>query len=107
MAILGTPGGSRIITMVLGAMLALFEGEADPKAWVARPRLHHQYLPDLVSYEVGALDADQELGLVARSHQLKALDGRYGNMQAIHWDRNTGLVRAASDPRGGGSAEVR
>jgi len=41
LASLGTPGGSRIITMVLQGLLALDVGEA-PAAWVAQPRFHHR-----------------------------------------------------------------
>jgi len=44
--------------------------------------------------------------LRARGHELKPLDTGYGNMQAIYWDRKTGEVTAASDPRGIGSARV-
>ena len=50
LAILGTPGGSRIITMVLQALLSLDAGDP-PGTWVARPRFHHQYLPDRIQYE--------------------------------------------------------
>ena len=54
----GSPGGSRIITMVLLAVLDLLEDERDDlQQIVDRPRLHHQYLPDHVTYELGALDA--------------------------------------------------
>jgi gamma-glutamyltranspeptidase/glutathione hydrolase len=46
-AILGTPGGSRIISMVLLAILDLANGQG-PQSWVSLPRFHHQYLPDLI-----------------------------------------------------------
>ncbi|MFQ5644239.1 MAG: gamma-glutamyltransferase, partial [Thiogranum sp.] len=49
-AILGTPGGSRIITMVLLGILDLEAGNA-PQSWVSLPRFHHQYLPDVIQYE--------------------------------------------------------
>ena len=104
-AILGTPGGSRIITMVLLGILDLAAGNK-PDSWVSLPRFHHQYLPDMVSYEPGAFDADMIKALVARGHQLKPLDSTYGNMQAIYWDRKTGQVYAASDPRGVGDTRV-
>ena len=44
--ILGTPGGSRIISMVLLAILDFTEGKL-PQSWVGLPRFHNQYLPDL------------------------------------------------------------
>ena len=104
-AILGTPGGSRIVTMVLLAVLDMAEGNL-PQSWVSRPRFHHQYLPDEVQYEPGAFDSSLIEGLTARGHRLKALDSPYGNMQAIYWDKNNQRVYAASDPRGIGAAQV-
>ena len=49
-AILGTPGGSRIITMVTLAVLDALDGKP-PQEWVSRPRYHQQYLPDVVEGE--------------------------------------------------------
>jgi len=104
-AILGTPGGSRIITMVLLGILDLAAGNK-PDSWVSLPRFHHQYLPDAVQYEPGAFDDGLIKELTARGHRLKPLDSTYGNMQAIYWDRKTGQVYPASDPRGIGDARV-
>ena len=106
-AILGTPGGSRIITMVMLAVLDMASGDHQPASWVSRPRFHHQYLPDVVQYEPGAFDRAMIEGLTARGHRLKVLDSPYGNMQAIYWDRKDRRVYAASDPRGIGAAQVR
>jgi gamma-glutamyltranspeptidase/glutathione hydrolase len=104
-AILGTPGGSRIITMVLLGVLDLAAGEL-PDSWVVVPRFHHQFLPDVVQYEPGAFDGGLSEALVARGHAMQPLDSSYGNMQAIYWDRDNNRVYAASDPRGGGEARV-
>jgi gamma-glutamyltranspeptidase/glutathione hydrolase len=105
-AILGTPGGSRIITMVLLGILDLEQGHG-PASWVSRPRFHHQYLPDVIQYEPEALSPEVQQALRAQGHALKALERDYGNMQAIYWDYANQRVDAASDPRGIGSAEVR
>jgi gamma-glutamyltranspeptidase/glutathione hydrolase len=104
-AILGTPGGSRIITMVLLAVLDMADGNR-PQSWVSRPRFHHQYLPDTVQYEPDAFDRTMIEGLGALGHRLTALDAPYGNMQAIYWDKKHRRVYAASDPRGIGAARV-
>ena len=104
-AILGTPGGSRIITMVLlGSMEYLHGGDA--KAIVDRPRFHHQYLPDEVIYEPGAFAQATLDTLKKTGYVLRESDG-YGNMQAVVWDREKGALTAASDPRGIGEALVR
>ncbi|MDJ0807888.1 MAG: gamma-glutamyltransferase [Gammaproteobacteria bacterium] len=105
-AILGTPGGSRIISMVLLGILEMAEGRS-PAAWVERRRFHHQYLPDEIQFEQGALTEDVQEKLRHMGHKLKSLDRSYGNMQALVWRKKTGEVQAASDPRGLGLALVR
>ena len=103
-AILGTPGGSRIISMVLLAVLDFAEGNS-PKSWVSLPRFHHQYMPDEIQFELGAFHDLVKKDLENRGHQLKEQSRKYGNMQAILLDRKTGEIKAASDPRGEGSAQ--
>jgi len=105
-AILGTPGGSRIITMVLLGILEVIDGGDDPADWVAAPRVHHQYLPDEILFEAGALTGAMQQSLRARGHRLTEADFPYGNMQLLYWDRDADQVAAASDPRGIGAAEV-
>jgi gamma-glutamyltranspeptidase/glutathione hydrolase len=106
LAVLGTPGGSRIVTMVLLAVLDFVDGHG-PSSWVGEPRFHHQYLPDEVFYEPGAFSPQEVVRLEQMGHHLRALARPYGNMQAILWDRREGVVRAAADPRGEGEALVR
>jgi gamma-glutamyltranspeptidase/glutathione hydrolase len=103
-AILGTPGGSRIITMVLLGILELEKG-ATAQQWVTRPRFHHQYLPDKVFYEKNAFSMEQAAELELMGHHTSQLDSGYGNMQVINWDYVNG-VQAASDPRVAGQAVV-
>lgn len=103
--IIGTPGGSRIITMVLHGLLAWTEG-ADAAQIAALPRYHHQYLPDRVQFEPGAFSVEEQAELVRRGHVMQALDAPYGNMQAVTWHPASGKVEAAADPRGVGTARV-
>jgi len=98
-AVLGTPGGSRIITMVMLGILDYFDGN-DVKSWTALPRYHHQYLPDVLFYEPGAISAESIPALEARGHKLKQLNHKWGNMNAAHWNKKTGATEAATDPRG-------
>ncbi|MEJ2107140.1 MAG: gamma-glutamyltransferase [Acidiferrobacteraceae bacterium] len=102
---LGTPGGSRIISMVLLATLEFAEGRGTVADWVALPRYHHQYLPDVVTYEPGAFTAAELTELKKRGYELKELRP-YGNMQAVMWDKRNKRMSAASDPRGEGLAWV-
>ncbi|MCI0506088.1 MAG: gamma-glutamyltransferase [Gammaproteobacteria bacterium] len=104
--VLGTPGGSRIITMVLLGILEFANG-GTPETIVSLPRFHHQFLPDHIQYEEGTLSADEIEQLQARGHQLNQTSWRYGNMQAVMWDKVKNELSAASDPRMGGRAEVK
>ena len=106
LAILGTPGGSRIITMVFHGINAFIDG-GDATTIVTTPRYHHQYLPDLIQYEPDAFDADTIAELRLLGHELKPVENGFGNMQAVVWEREAGEITAASDPRGEGTARVR
>jgi len=98
-AVLGTPGGSRIITMVMLGILDYFDGN-DVNSWTALPRYHHQYLPDMLFYEKGAINPESIPALIARGHKLKEINYKWGNMNAASWDKQTGATAAATDPRG-------
>lgn len=104
-AILGTPGGSRIITMVLHGILAAIDGDSAQQI-VSLPRFHHQYLPDRIELEPDALGDEVIDELQLRGHAIRPLDDSFGNMQAIVWERRSGRVSAASDPRGIGRGVV-
>lgn len=106
LAILGTPGGSRIITMVLLGALAWIEG-ADAQGIVSLPRVHHQYIPDSVSFETGAINAELRNALIALGHELRESSRPWGNMQAITLDYANEALTAASDPRRHGGAAIR
>lgn len=103
-AVLGTPGGSRIISMVLLAALDFAAGN-DPKSWVHVKRFHHQYIPDQILYEKNGLTEDEVQGLQALGHQLMQTYN-YGNMQAVQLDKENKELSAASDSRGEGFASV-
>lgn len=106
-AVLGTPGGSRIITMVLLGLLDFFDGHP-VDSWVSKPRYHHQYLPDSLYTEKDALSPEIIEQLKAKGHNVKVSRGQWGNMHAVYWNKKTGEVDAASDPRTTtGSANVK
>lgn len=105
LAIIGTPGGSRIITMVLHGILAVTEGRT-AKQVVSQRRFHHQYLPDVVQFENKAFSVGEVIALQGMGHKLKQLRNSYGNMQIVILDKARNRVSAASDPRGEGLAKV-
>jgi gamma-glutamyltranspeptidase/glutathione hydrolase len=55
---------------------------------------------------LGGLSDEAQQDLRQRGHKLKENSRNYGNMHAILWNRVTGEVDAASDPRGEGAASV-
>ena len=105
MAVIGSPGGSQIITMVLLGSLRFYFDE-DVEEIVNGPRFHHQYLPDRVSYEPGAFDDETLLILQNKNHVLKQSKRSWGNMQLVVWDKRNKKMTAASDKRGLGEAKV-
>jgi len=104
--IVGTPGGSRIISMVLLASVGFMLNETPPVDWVNAPRFHHQFLPDVVQFEKGAFTPEVAAELRKRGHVLKPMRRQYGNMQAILWNRQSGSLIGISDHRGEGGGEV-
>jgi gamma-glutamyltranspeptidase / glutathione hydrolase len=105
LAILGTPGGSRIPTMVLLASLEFFNAKG-AISMVSAMRFHHQYLPDWLQFEPDTLSAFEQEKLKSMGYALMRLKQYYGDMQAISWDKDTNFVTATSDPRNIGLAET-
>ncbi|WP_220812449.1 gamma-glutamyltransferase [Pseudomonas paralcaligenes] len=105
LASFGTPGGSRIPSMVLLAVLDYLDGKP-VQQWTATPRYHHQYLPDVIEYEPDAFGPGQLSGLEMRGHRLKRVERGFGNQQVLLWHKRSGQVEAASDPRGVGRAAL-
>ena len=103
--IIGSPGGSYIISMVILGTLNYLDGMSAEQI-VAEPRYHHQYLPDVVEYEKGAFTESEIARLQAMGHKLEEGGRRWGNMEVITWDFASGKVEAASDPRGVGAGLV-
>ncbi len=115
--VIGTPGGSRIITMVLLGILG-YDAGLDAQQVAALPRYHHQWLPDEISAESGAFTPEVARQLQAMGHKVdlpgdSAEGGRgsshvWGNLQTVEWDRRSNTLSGGSDPRNPvGSAEVR
>ncbi len=102
-AVLGSPGGPTITTTVSQLVRALVDYGMTIDAAVAAPRLHHQWLPDMIWAE-DRLDAATERGLVERGHQIRKRGGM-GHANVIEVDRATGGFRAVADEsRDGGKA---
>lgn len=104
--ILGTPGGSRIISMVLQGVLH-FGNQLSASEIASAPRLHHQFLPDVVKLESEGFDEQLITLLEDKGHRVERMDRQYGDLQVIIQNHQNDKLDAASDPRGEGLAEVR
>ncbi|MFC0178738.1 gamma-glutamyltransferase [Thorsellia kenyensis] len=104
--VVGTPGGSRIITSVFQVLSNVFVFEMPLDKAVNAQRVHHQLLPkDTIFYDAYApIDDQQAKGLAAMGYQLEDQGWNMGDIQAI-LSRN-GQVHAVSDARGRGKSLV-
>jgi gamma-glutamyltranspeptidase / glutathione hydrolase len=96
-AVIGSPGGSTIITQVLEGILHFIDGESAQQI-AAHKRFHHQYMPDEVMVEDGTFDTATSEALTRMGYTLKQRES-WGFMNVVTWDRKTNKLDAASDPR--------
>ena len=98
---IGTPGGSRIISMVVLSVLEYLGSNAlVTDAVVSLPRYHHQYLPDRVQIEPESFDKDWLDELKRRGHNVEVYRRKWGNMQAVHCPNLQKNCVVLNDPRG-------
>ena len=97
--VLGSPGGSTIITTVAQVLMNIMDFGMEPLDAVAARRYHHQWSPDVVYHEEGAFTAAEAAELGKRGHDLKERS-LIGDVQLIMKDGRSLL--GVSDPRRGG-----
>ena len=68
--IVGSPGGSQIITTVAQAIHRLISYKMDVDMAINLPRIHHQWLPDVVKFEYGAISHDTQTILKSYNYEL-------------------------------------
>lgn len=109
LAVIGAPGGSRIITEVLLGILG-YDAGLGAQDVAALPRIHHQWMPDVISAEKGTLDVQTVTTLEAMGHKVNAGENTWGNLQTVSWDKRSNVLEAGTDPRnpvGKGAVEGR
>jgi gamma-glutamyltranspeptidase/glutathione hydrolase len=99
----GSPGGRTIINTVLQTIVNVIDFGMNIQEAVDAPRFHHQWLPDVISYERHGLSPDTRAILQARGHRL-AERSRQGAAQAIRYDAGSDVLEGAPDRRREGSA---
>lgn len=101
--ILGSPGGSTIITTVLHVIMNIIDREMTLDHAISSGRFHYQWLPDTVEYEEMIFSTVQRSRLKQMGYCLKQR-GAIGRVEAIMIDTRTRRYQGYSDPRGYGAA---
>lgn len=96
--VVGTPGGTTIITSVFQTILNVIDHRMTMQEAVSAPRFHSQWAPDLVFNEPRTFKSSDSLKLVKMGHIFKSR-GRYGAVDAIRVLKDYKLEGGA-DPRG-------
>ncbi len=97
--IVGTPGGSTIITSVFQTILNVIDFDQSMQTAVDSKRFHHQWLPDQIDFEKGAIDSLSQIRLTQKGYKLVQRKGGSGRVDAIlltPW----GYYEGGADPRG-------
>jgi len=101
--IIGSPGGSTIITTTMQCILNVVEFDMDVQEAVSVPRVHSQWLPDVIMTEPYGIAKDTEDNLTALGHTV--VPYRWGNIgQANGIVINDGKLYGGADDRGDNSA---
>ncbi len=101
--VVGSPGGSTIITSVFQTILNVIDHGMGMQEAVSAGRFHHQWMPDYIRMEPGTLDSLTIENLSKRGHQIR-IQGTIGRVDAI-LVRSDGLFEGGADPRGDDSAK--
>ncbi len=105
--IIGSPGGSTIITVVLQVILNCIDFNMNIHEAIDKPRIHHQWMPDSIYFENGALKENVKKEITAMGYALdeNGTAGRIlGIAEGIMVDNRNKIIYGADDRRGGGLA---
>lgn len=101
--IIGSPGGRTIINTVFQTTLNVLQFNMRIDKAIEAMKIHHQWLPDVLTYEKDLMSPDTRKALEAMGHKLSARSG-LGVLMGITIDSDTGIITGASDsarPDGG------
>jgi gamma-glutamyltranspeptidase/glutathione hydrolase len=98
--VIGAPGGRTIINTVLQVILNVVDHNMNIAQAIEAPRIHHQWLPDRLTFELYALSPDTQQKLKLKGHALNQLShASQGNAMGIVVNPETGLLSGAADSR--------
>jgi gamma-glutamyltranspeptidase/glutathione hydrolase len=103
---LGSPGGPAIISVVLQTILNVIDHRMGLEEAVAAPRIHHQWLPDVVDHEPGGLTEATLNALRLRGHRIADSPDYIGEVNGVAVDTRTGRLKGVADRRNEDAAAV-
>lgn len=101
--VVGSPGGSTIITSVLQVILNVLEFKMNVYDAINAPHIHHQLFPDQIDFEPFGMSDDVKLNLISKGHKI-GNERSLGRVEAIFIDQINKCFFGTSDPRGYGKA---
>lgn len=107
--ITGSPGGSTIITVVLQVIMNVIDFDMNIQEAINSPRIHHQWMPDIIYLEEFAVSKDVKVNLEAAGYQFGDRNQTFrvlGSAQSILIDNENGKIYGAADPRRGKAAAI-
>ena len=102
--VIGSPGGSRIISTVAQVISNVIDHKMNIRDAIENPRFHHQWRPDIVYLEKNVFSKDVINNLESRGYNIQ-LRGSIGSAQGIVRNLETNELSGWSDPRNNGSVE--
>ncbi len=105
--IIGSPGGSRIITTVLQVIMNCVDFGMNIAEAISAPRIHHQWMPDEIFYENYSFPKDVRINLEKMGYKFEDANRKFsilGLAEGIMIDNGSHVIFGASDPRGSGAA---
>jgi gamma-glutamyltranspeptidase / glutathione hydrolase len=100
----GARGGPRIISAVLQTVINMVDHEMNIQQAIDAPRIHHQWLPDLLYHEPYGMSPDTRKILEMMGHKFNETPGNIAQATAIAIEEKTGVRLGAIDSRGDGEA---
>jgi gamma-glutamyltranspeptidase/glutathione hydrolase len=103
--VLGSPGGSTIITTVANDLISVIDNGLDIQSAADAPRFHHQYLPDILQFEgafpAATVEAMKAVGYTTRQQSTfdEKAPGVWGDSEIIAFDPKTGILTGGDDQR--------
>jgi gamma-glutamyltranspeptidase/glutathione hydrolase len=96
--VIGSPGGRTIINTTLQVILNVIDHGMNIAQAVEAPRIHHQWLPNITSFERYGISPDSEQLYQMRGHKIRFRRSQ-GSAMGIYIDQKTGIIYGAADSR--------